>query len=54
MKSGRDQMVIDPRSVRFTKKRIVECYDEQGTPSVKRWLGKFSGKNAVSYMALKL
>ena len=55
MKSGRDQMVIDPDPDEIytkRKKEDCECYDEQHSFVItqreipKRWLGKFSGKNA--------
>ena len=55
MKSGRDQMVIDPdqygRNLHQKKKEDCECYDEHHSFVItqreinKRWLGKFSGKN---------
>ena len=53
MKSGRDQMVIDPDPDEiYTKRKNCEYYDEQHSFVItqreipKRWLGKFSGKNA--------
>ena len=55
MKSGRDQMVIDPdqygRNLHQKKKEDCECYDEHHSFVItqreinKRWLGKFSGNN---------
>ena len=54
MKSGRDQMVIDPDpdEIYIKRKEDCECYYEQYSFVItqreipKRWLGKFSGKNA--------